>query len=924
MYLYSSKFMKFYSHKDAVKAILADGNNICSMSYVLRDNEEIAWLAIENGASISAVSFRLQNDLSFSLKYAKYCSSIGIVEEDFFRALYCSIHSLELLETYASKFANNPEFIILLKLFLEDKYTAPISALNDYSGDTLHSIISQYHIDLVNELKEEYYSSSYQEMLMQSGFQPANYVRNFALCARSENLPFNHISKIIRKTVESLDAHVDCFRSRTGVGSFPERFMDALLKQLDVTFEREVVFSWSKPSDANKLKGCKRYDFYLPRHNTIIEVHGAQHYSGGFEVFGGRSLEEEKENDCIKLDIAIKNGISNYIVINAAISSISYLKESIMENSDFMALFDVSGIDWIAIKQSILGELPEDLPLYKLEKSYYESLSDIFSSVSENDEIAPQKAFGEGCAEETEELKEWKKTVHPSKRGLYPHEIVLLSRAKGIPYPVNSDKTLGTWFYDYGIKNIRPLVERLGNNGFLHIGDLKCTLECAKYAKVRSFASRNGLGGNGKKEDIVSRILANVPYQDIQDAFPEKFYDLTELGVLEVNENSYIFDAVAVPLLNPLTRIWIAQNNPDTDIGEAIAAYCHRNDGDEAEGSSVYYDGDEMYQIDCVLDRCTCEICGSMDQKVFKYSEKKVGVTYPPFHEGCRCRAVPYFDDLQGCERAARDRAGRTIYVKNMDWSKWKQIYGGKVCESCAGKEGATINTEPNVLSHTMAIHGSSISTNQVPSHPAKGLRDFSPPIPPKILKASVVTIPAKEIGVPPPAGKKAHSASKKSQSMLPQSSGEDMDEIPILSPSVSSIPKTPIPPTNNKSLSQSCCSSVETGDYSFTTTAVLSMLFGHLGIHRFYTGRVWTGGLCLITGGGVLIWSTIDIIRILSNKYTDHKGKRLKDYTRNKAAVVFVCWITAIYLFALLVSSVDDVEPKQSTSVAVQNGNIE
>ena len=259
-----------------------------------------------------------------------------------------------------------------------------------------------------------------------------------------------------------------------------------------------------------------------------------------------------------------------------------------------------------------------------------------------------------------------------------------------------------------------------------------------------------------------------------------------------------------------------------------------------------------------------------------------------------------------------------------MNWSKWKQIYGGKVCESCAGKEGLTINTEPNVLSHTMAIHESSISTNPVPSHPAKGLRDFSPPIPPKILKASVVTIPAKEIRGAPPAGKKVHSASKKSQSMLHQSSGEDLDETPILSPSVSSVPKTPIPPTNSKSLSQSCCSSVETGDYSFTTTAVLSILFGHLGIHRFYTGRVWTGGLCLITGGGVLIWSTIDIIRILSNKYTDHKGKRLKDYTRNKAAVVFVCWITAIYLFALLVSSVDDVEPKQSASVAVQNGNIE
>lgn len=608
----------------------------------------------------------------------------------------------------------------MLKLALAQKYEAPIQVLNDYEGEELSNIINQYHLDLINELKEEYYSSSYYEMQMKTGFEVANFIRNFALCARAENLPFSNISETIKKAIERLDAQIDCFRSRSGSGSFPERFMDALLRQLDVNFEREVVFDWSKPSKANKLNGAKRYDFYLPQYNTIIEVHGAQHYSGGFEVFGGRNLDEEKQNDRLKQDIAIKNGVSCYIVINAAVSNIPYLKESVFSNPEFMALFDVSDIDWEEINKSVLGELDDNLPLYDLEKSYYEDLCSLFSvAVDEDSDVLPTKAFGDGCAEETAKLSAWKKAVHPSSNGLYPHEIVLLSKAKGFQYPLNPDKVAGYWFYDYGITNIQPLVERLASNGFLQIGDLECTLECSSYAAVKSFASRNGLKSSGKKIEIISRILANVPYHEIQEAFPQLYYNLTELGELELIENSYILDAVAVPMLDPLTRIWLAQNHPYEDINVTIQnfinseAYREGSDDvfevddlgdddidvddyndevddfdeyateeddevDELDYSTLGDDGESMYQIECALDRRTCDICGEMDQKVFKYSEMEIGVNYPPFHEGCRCCAVPYFENLQGCERAARDRDGKTIYVTNMDWHKWRRIYGGK------------------------------------------------------------------------------------------------------------------------------------------------------------------------------------------------------------------------------------------------------
>ena len=70
-----------------------------------------------------------------------------------------------------------------------------------------------------------------------------------------------------------------------------------MLSQLNLSFDREKVFEWSEGDAKKAYKGRKRYDFYLPASNTIIEVHGAQHYEKGFEAIGGRTLKEEQKND---------------------------------------------------------------------------------------------------------------------------------------------------------------------------------------------------------------------------------------------------------------------------------------------------------------------------------------------------------------------------------------------------------------------------------------------------------------------------------------------------------------------------------------------------------------------------------------------------------------------------------------------------
>lgn len=62
-----------------------------------------------------------------------------------------------------------------------------------------------------------------------------------------------------------------------------------------------------------------------------------------------------------------------------------------------------------------------------------------------------------------------------------------------------------------------------------------------------------------------------------------------------------------------------------------------------------------------------------------------------------------------------------------------------------------------------------------------------------------------------------------------------------------------------------------------WVTALLLSIFLGWLGIDRFYVGKIGTGILKLITGGGFGIWWIIDIILIATNSMTDKQGKKLQ-----------------------------------------------
>ena len=63
------------------------------------------------------------------------------------------------------------------------------------------------------------------------------------------------------------------------------------------------------------------------------------------------------------------------------------------------------------------------------------------------------------------------------------------------------------------------------------------------------------------------------------------------------------------------------------------------------------------------------------------------------------------------------------------------------------------------------------------------------------------------------------------------------------------------------------------TSDTDWTTLLILSILLGGLGVDHFYTGKIGTGVLKLITVGGCGIWAIYDIIMVATGKFTDGDG---------------------------------------------------
>lgn len=110
---------------------------------------------------------------------------------------------------------------------------------------------------------------------------------------------------------------------------------------------------------------------------------------------------------------------------------------------------------------------------------------------------------------------------------------------------------------------------------------------------------------------------------------------------------------------------------------------------------------------------------------------------------------------------------------------------------------------------------------------------------------------------------------------------------------SVSSLTPDQIPPFNLiESADPAKGSEKDPANRSFLITWILSMTLGFLGADRFYTGRVLTGGLKLVTLGGLGLWWIVDLVIVMAGglRYSD---RPLSGYGPSKE----IAWIATGFL---------------------------
>lgn len=148
--------------------------------------------------------------------------------------------------------------------------------------------------------------------------------------------------------------------------SYPEKFISCMLNQCEVEFIPQYFEDWSNN---------RYYDFYISEYNIIIETHGEQHYIQTRRN-GGRTLQEEQENDRYKEQLARENGIEHYIIIDCRESDMEYIKENILK-SKLNKIFDLSKIDWLKCEEFALKNIVKEVCEYWNNKEEWETTTDL-------------------------------------------------------------------------------------------------------------------------------------------------------------------------------------------------------------------------------------------------------------------------------------------------------------------------------------------------------------------------------------------------------------------------------------------------------------------------------------------------------------------------------------------------------------------
>lgn len=178
---------------------------------------------------------------------------------------------------------------------------------------------------------------------------------------------------------EIREVHISSCPNCSDRVSYPEKFVINMFRQLNEYIELQKTFEWS---------GLKRYDVYVPKYNMIIEVNGLIHYEPCYlnmisknknETNTNIEFQKIQQNDKDKYDLAIKNKILNYIIIDARKSNMSYIKHSILKKSIISFFYNLNDINWLECHEFALKTIVRDVSILWNENNTKDEISKLLN-----------------------------------------------------------------------------------------------------------------------------------------------------------------------------------------------------------------------------------------------------------------------------------------------------------------------------------------------------------------------------------------------------------------------------------------------------------------------------------------------------------------------------------------------------------------
>ncbi|GEK90999.1 SAP domain-containing protein [Alkalibacterium kapii] len=128
--------------------------------------------------------------------------------------------------------------------------------------------------------------------------------------------------------------------------------------------------------------------------------------------------------------------------------------------------------------------------------------------------------------------------MKPNESDLYPHEVLLLSYAP--TYYIEKNSFPKFWWYRYGVKNVDKGLKSLKKRGFLKVGSVESASRNETLEDLKDILRTHGLKVSGNKDELVHRLLDEVPEDELSTLFRDRTYELTDKGQAVLSAEEHI------------------------------------------------------------------------------------------------------------------------------------------------------------------------------------------------------------------------------------------------------------------------------------------------------------------------------------------------------------------------------------------------